>query len=523
MFQGTLENLRYRAIRAGLLFMVPSCVIAAVLIRNRRPDAQLEVALFLLAAIICAGLLYLAREAYARTDRRRMVHCGLVTVAVSVLLTAERIFVELYVMPGARSADVFLPVYAFLPLLFVFIFATLPASYAVRCAWLAWLLVAGVTLPAVMLRFTAHPPLSAALLCWLFGGLPLMLRWLQLLPRFEDALAASQSESQALRKRAELNDRLSESERRFNLVVESLQVGAWDRQLDGDGRRWWSPRFYELIGYTPEELPAADESLNRIIHPEDRQRVITESAEQLKAGDVTDIDFRIMTRDRGYRWFNSAAKAERGDDGRIVRLAGAIADIHDRRVAQEELMAAKVQLTRLAYRDSLTELHNRRYFNEQFKIEIDRAIRYRRPLSLLVADLDYFKAYNDRYGHAEGDQCLISFAHRVNECLTRSSDFVARLGGEEFAVLLPETEAGAAREVAQRLVEGVAGAAMRHEGSPLGHVTVSIGISSYAGDGEAVTPQLLFTQADAAMYRAKQAGRNGFTHHLDAEPDQPAG
>lgn len=516
MFQGTLENLRFRAIRAGLVFLVPSCAVAAVVVDYRRPEARLEIAVLLCTAVVCAALLFLVGDAYRRSDRRRVEYCGMVTVAIAVGLAVERILIEFYVAVDLEAAPLFLPVFAFLPLLFVFVFAALPARLAVTSAWLGWLVFAAVTAPALVSQLNQAPANALTLAIWVFGGLPLMLRWMQLLPRFEDALAASQTESVALRKRAELNDRLAESEQRFNLVVESLQVGAWDRKLEDDGRRWWSPRFYELIGYAPDELPAADESLNRIIHPEDRQRVITESAEQLKAGDVTDIDFRIMTRDRGYRWFNSSAKAERGDDGRIVRLAGAIADIHDRRVAQEELMAAKVQLTRLAYRDSLTELHNRRYFNEQFKVEIDRAIRYRRPLSLLVADLDYFKAYNDRYGHAEGDQCLISFAHRVNESLTRSSDFVARLGGEEFAVLLPETGAEPAAEAAQRLVESVAGAAMRHEGSPFGHVTVSIGISSYAGDGEPITPQQLFTQADEAMYRVKQAGRNGFTHYTAA-------
>ncbi len=520
--RGQLQYLRFRAIRAGLLLLVCACLVSVAEVLARRPEARAEPLLLVTLALAAGLLLYSVWRSYARTDSQALERGGWLALALALVLVLERIVAGWLLLPEGAGAATLLTAFAFVPLLLVFAFTVLPARIAVPAAWSSWALVLAAGTPPLWQLGRQDWEQALLLALWLWAALPLMLRWLGLLPRFEDALERSQAEADALRKRAELSDRLAESERRFNLVVESLQVGAWDRRIGENGYRWWSPRFYELIGYTPEELPADDESLNRIIHPDDRERVMAQSAEQLRDGDVTSIDFRIMTRDRGYRWFNSVSKAERGPDGEIRRLAGAIADIHDRRVAEQELLSAKVQLTRLAYRDSLTGLHNRRSFNEQIQVEIDRAVRYRRPLSLLIADLDYFKAYNDRYGHAEGDQCLVSFAGCMTESMTRSSDLVARLGGEEFAMVLPETDADGAREAAARFVARVEQARMRHEGSPRGVVTVSVGIATYAGDGSPVTPQCLFTRADEALYWVKQRSRNDYAHYDDGPPDAAA-
>ena len=148
-----------------------------------------------------------------------------------------------------------------------------------------------------------------------------------------------------MQERAQLSDQLATSEQRFKLIVQSLQVGAWDRDVAGGDQRWWSERFYELLGYTAEELPASDQSLASIIHPQDRDTAFGEAARQLDERGHMDVDFRMMTAEHGYRWFNSVAKADKDSDGNVLRLAGAIADIHDRKVAQQQLERARKELS----------------------------------------------------------------------------------------------------------------------------------------------------------------------------------
>jgi len=163
------------------------------------------------------------------------------------------------------------------------------------------------------------------------------------------------------------------------------------------------------------------------------------------------------------------------------------------------------ELRRLATRDALTGLLNRRAFNEVLAEEIDRARRLSRPLALVVLDLDHFKSVNDTRGHPAGDAVLAAVA-RVLESEVRSIDKVARLGGEEFAVLLMETEAHDALVVARRLVEAVRGRPVGLADGESLAVTVSAGVAELAGYGE--NDAALMTSADKALYAAKHSGRN---------------
>jgi len=311
-----------------------------------------------------------------------------------------------------------------------------------------------------------------------------------------------------MRGRTELMDKLTESERRFNLVVEGLEVGVWDRWVGPPERRWWSPRFYELIGFAPEELTPTEDHLKALLHPDDRDRVWEDGTEQLRHGDVMNIDFRLRTRHRGYRWFNSRARAERDANGRMVRLAGSLHDIHDRRTAEDALHTAQAELTRLSYRDPLTDLHNRRYFEEHFQREWERARRNRQPLAMVLIDLDHFKAYNDQYGHPAGDAALVKIAQLLSRCANRATDIVARLGGEEFGIVLPEATATGAEEVARRVLAQLVATEIPHAGAPHRIMTFSAGIAAIEGP-EGPGPAELFEQADQALYEAKRRGRNG--------------
>lgn len=175
---------------------------------------------------------------------------------------------------------------------------------------------------------------------------------------------------------------------------------------------------------------------------------------------------------------------------------------------QQALRDANRQLEVLSRHDPLTGLSNRRHFDEMKVDEFQRALRNEQPLSLLICDIDHFKAYNDHYGHAAGDQCLRDVTRAMNSAIARSGDAVARIGGEEFAILLPATPADAAWQVAERLRQAVAELGIAHAASPVGpHVSISIGLAQLEV-GRTPDFDTLFEAADQALYRAKAQGRN---------------
>ena len=172
---------------------------------------------------------------------------------------------------------------------------------------------------------------------------------------------------------------------------------------------------------------------------------------------------------------------------------------------QKELLASSRRYEALSLTDSLTSLSNRRAFDQEFASRFEQARRYGRPLSLALIDLDHFKSVNDAFGHSAGDGVLRATA-QILEHGTRRSDFLARIGGEEFAVLLPETSLFEALHFAEKIRTTIAGATIRTEGATH-QVTASIGVANVP-HSVISTPQMLFDAADQALYRAKNRGRN---------------
>jgi diguanylate cyclase (GGDEF)-like protein len=166
------------------------------------------------------------------------------------------------------------------------------------------------------------------------------------------------------------------------------------------------------------------------------------------------------------------------------------------------------QLRRLASLDGLTGLANRRVFDETLIKEMKRAVRYQTPLSLVLLDIDFFKLYNDHYGHLQGDVCLKAVARVLAGQSRRPGDTVARYGGEEFVAILPETDAAGVAHFADMLLQAVRSMQEPHAASHVApHVTVSIG-TAVLDPVRDDAPEKLIARADAALYRAKQGGRN---------------
>ncbi len=165
-------------------------------------------------------------------------------------------------------------------------------------------------------------------------------------------------------------------------------------------------------------------------------------------------------------------------------------------------------LDQLAYLDGLTEISNRRRFEEIFKKEWERSIRNETAFSLAMVDVDFFKQYNDHYGHAMGDQALQKIAKALANVLRRPADFIARYGGEEFVMLLPETSADGAKEIAERSLKKISALNIPHSQSQAAdHVTVSIGLATIHMNID-VSPKIFLGTADQNLYLAKQSGRN---------------
>lgn len=188
---------------------------------------------------------------------------------------------------------------------------------------------------------------------------------------------------------------------------------------------------------------------------------------------------------------------------RIVRLERSL------RIALEDK-------TRAAETDALTHVFNRRYFEKQIAREWRRAVRFGQRLSLLMLDIDHFKQVNDTFGHGAGDEVLQGFARRLKIGLPRAIDWIARMGGEEFVIVLPETDLAGARTVAERLRKAVEAQAIPTSSGPI-TVTVSIGVGSmgHLPADQGADPATLLDQADLHLYRSKLAGRNRVTSPTD--------
>jgi diguanylate cyclase (GGDEF)-like protein len=184
------------------------------------------------------------------------------------------------------------------------------------------------------------------------------------------------------------------------------------------------------------------------------------------------------------------------------------AEIQMRQTVEEALKEANAALHRMAYIDGLTQIPNRRRFDEVLQQSWRQGFRDRQPISAILCDVDFFKLYNDCYGHQEGDRCLQLVASAINLVVRRPNDLAARYGGEEFVVILPQTPIEGAMEVAQMIRANVRALQILHAGSDISdYVTLSLGVSCLVPE-DVMNSEILLSQADQALYLAKEKGRD---------------
>jgi len=184
-----------------------------------------------------------------------------------------------------------------------------------------------------------------------------------------------------------------------------------------------------------------------------------------------------------------------------------IHQVRDGERIEKNLRKAQRTLEQIATHDSLTGLANRRLFEQSLEIEFARGARQSSPVGLIMLDIDFFKRYNDAYGHVAGDHCLTQVAQVLKNCSQRKSDLAVRYGGEEFAVLLPDTDINGVLAIAGQIRRSVMDKRITHSGSPTGYLTVSLGCYSFIPSGND-SLEVFIQRADAALYQAKNAGRN---------------
>jgi diguanylate cyclase (GGDEF)-like protein len=245
-----------------------------------------------------------------------------------------------------------------------------------------------------------------------------------------------------------------------------------------------------------------------MIHPEDRMQVSGAIRKLQSGADCALIECRVLAKNGQYAWAETSMRTIRDPATRApVGILQNVRDITDRKLAEQKLQDAYHEVEALAITDALTGLANRRHFDQALVSEWRRGMRERTPLSLLMIDADKFKSYNDTYGHPRGDNCLKQIAEAAQDAALRSGDLIARIGGEEFAVLLPGTSNEGAMRLARDICAGVRARALPHKESPSGFVTISVGCATlvpHLGQNSAT----LMEQADGALYEAKRSGRN---------------
>lgn len=225
------------------------------------------------------------------------------------------------------------------------------------------------------------------------------------------------------------------------------------------------------------------------------------------------VDFYTGTKLKSLFLTTSFLKANIENEVETIGIVAVFSDItelqelRDASIAMDKIKTLNAQLQQFSYLDALTNVPNRRFFDESLSREWKCAVRDQEPLSLIIIDVDYFKEFNDTFGHQHADQCLIQIAAVLRETLKRPSDFLARYGGDEFAVILPKTHGEAAHQITKKIKQGVIDLNITHPCSPIGIVTITLGLACINPTKEN-SPEALFTAADQALYRAKKAGRN---------------
>jgi two-component system, cell cycle response regulator len=288
-------------------------------------------------------------------------------------------------------------------------------------------------------------------------------------------------------------------EERTNALLDAIPDKIFRHHIDGS--------FLDIKGQSADLILPREEimgnNLRNLPIPDDIKANLLELIRLAITTGQPQTYVHQMLRQDGVHIYESRF-AKSGDDEAVC----IVRDITERQRTESALKKANQELERLAHLDGLTEIANRRQFDSYLRWEWIRLAREQAPLSLILCDVDFFKKYNDTYGHLAGDDCLQKVAKAIAAVVKRPADLAARYGGEEFAVILPNTSLFGATHLARQIRLAVKNLDICHDTSQVGsHVTLSLGVTSMIPTAD-IEPTVLVDVADCALYEAKQKGRD---------------
>lgn len=291
----------------------------------------------------------------------------------------------------------------------------------------------------------------------------------------------------------------------YKTLLESTRAIPWRIDWKTMTFSYIGPQIEQLLGWQQDSWTSVNDWVERM-HPDDRDYVVDFCVSQSRMGVDHEADYRALTDKGEYVWIRDVVHVVR-KDGEVEALVGFMFDISERKKTEEHLERLQKQLEEYSFQDGLTGIANRRMFDTVLEREWNHAQRTGAPLSVLVLDIDYFKQYNDHYGHIKGDECLRRVAQTLARAANRPRDFIARIGGEEFVWLLPETDAESARLVAHKCLHLIRQQQIAHDFSPVSNLlSISLGGGTTTASPHATALEFV-EQVDQLLYKAKHNGR----------------
>ena len=293
----------------------------------------------------------------------------------------------------------------------------------------------------------------------------------------------------------------------YKTLLESTKAIPWKLDWASMQFTYIGPQIEALLGWEPSSWKSVEDWAARM-HEDERQWVVDYCVSQSKSGIDHEADYRALTKDGNYVWIRDVVHVVRKENGEVESLIGFMFDISERKKTEQELIKLQKELEELSFKDGLTGVANRRMFDSVIETEWLKARQNKQPLSLIIIDIDFFKEYNDFYGHLQGDDCLKQVAQTLNNVKARSRDFFGRFGGEEFIMLLPEADENAAWSIAERCRQALFKKQIPHEQSKVSQLlTISLGVSTMIPSHDDEHNELI-SRADKQLYQAKHKGRN---------------
>ncbi|MGE8544699.1 MAG: GGDEF domain-containing protein [Acinetobacter johnsonii] len=304
----------------------------------------------------------------------------------------------------------------------------------------------------------------------------------------------------------------------YKTLIESTLAIPWSIDWETKTFSYIGPQIEKVLGWKQDSWRTVEDWAMRM-HENDRAWVVDFCVAQSISGVDHEADYRAMTINGEYIWIRDVVHVVRKPDGEVDSLVGFMFDISERKKQEQELETLKKQLEEYSYQDGLTGIANRRFFEDSYQREWLNAQREQQPLTIMLLDIDYFKQYNDYNGHILGDACLKQIAQILKKSVSRPRDLVARFGGEEFVLVLPDTSQASAIEVVERILQSIRTADICHSSSPLDQrLSVSLGVKTIIPT-QKNDKMAFLKEVDQNLYLAKEQGRNGYVIQ-DAEDVQ---